>query len=226
MSEHPFTPDLFARIDESDDTAFYALPRKVVHIDPPAIAALAGYFAEIVPEGGDVLDLMSSWRSHLPERPRPRCVVGLGMSAVEMADNPDLDGAVIHDCNRLPGLPFADGSFDTVLLSVSMQYLIHPIEIFREVGRVLRPGGAFAVALSHRCFPTKAVKIWRDCRTMRERMELGMAYFQYSGGFVDVHAADLRPDLRAGEDPIAVVCGRTAGGKRSEEVLGSGWRRR
>lgn len=226
MSEHPFTPDLFARIDESDDAAFYAFPRKVVHIDAPAIAALASYYAEIVPGGADVLDLMSSWRSHLPERPRPRRVIGLGMSAPEMADNPDLDHAVVHDCNRESRLPFIDGCFDAALLAVSLQYLIRPIEIFHEVARVLRPGGTFAVALSHRCFPTKAVKIWRDCHTMRERMELGMAYFQYAGGFVDVLAADLRPDVRSGEDPIAVVCGRTARGAQSKGRLGSGWRRR
>lgn len=226
MSEHPFTPDLFARIDESDDATFYAFPRKVVHIDPAAIAALAGYFAEIVPEDGDVLDLMSSWRSHLPERPRPRRVIGLGMSAVEMADNPDLHAAVVHDCNRSPWLPFVADRFDAVLLTVSMQYLTRPIETFREVLRVLRPGGAFALALSHRCFPTKAVKIWRDCQSMRERMELGMAYFQYAGGFVDVHGVDLRPDVRPGEDPIAVVCGRAPGARPSGEALGSGWRRR
>jgi hypothetical protein len=37
--DHPFTPDLFARTDESDDALFYATARKVVHLDAPAIAA-------------------------------------------------------------------------------------------------------------------------------------------------------------------------------------------
>jgi SAM-dependent methyltransferase len=183
----------------------------------------------VIPEDGDVLDLMSSWRSHLPPLPRTRRVVGLGMNAAEMRDNPQLSAALVHDLNREPSLPLRAGAFDVALLSVSMQYLVHPLEVFADVARVLRPGAPFVVVLSHRCFPTKAVKIWNDCRSMRERMELGMAYFRFAGGFEEVHGVELRPNLPAGADPVVAVIGRSAAGEPatdSPKVVGSGWRRR
>ena len=225
-TDHPFTRDLFERMDESDDSLFYSMPRKVVHIDPEAIRAVERYYAEIVPEGGELLDLMSSWRSHLPAKPRAARVVGLGMSAAEMEENPDLTEHVVHDLNAEPRLPFENASFDAAVLSVSLQYVIHPIEIFREVARVLRAGAPFAVVLSHRCFPTKAVKIWHQCQSMRERMELGMAYFQYSGGWVDVMGVDLRPGARGEQDPVCAVVGRKQGESDRAKDLGTGWRRR
>src|SRR5262245_49622017 len=120
-ADHPFTPDLFTRTDESDDATFYAVPRKVVHLDEPAVAAVTAFFAEQLPPHGELLDVMASWRSHLPKSlPRKR-VVGLGMNGEEMADNPDLDAWVVHDLNRHPELPFADRSFDAATLTVSMQ---------------------------------------------------------------------------------------------------------
>ncbi len=225
-ADHPFTPDLFARIDESDDASFYAMPRKVVHLDEPAIAAVTAFFAEQLPPHGELLDVMASWRSHLPKAlPRKR-VVGLGMNDEEMADNPDLDARVVHDLNRDPELPFADGTFDAATLTVSMQYLTKPIEVFRSLARCLRPGAPLVLVVSHRCFPTKAVKIFQQCQTMRERMELGMAYFSFAGGFMDVLGVDLRPAAAPGEDPVRAIVGRrqrpaTAGGHR-----GVTWRRR
>lgn len=225
-SDHPFTPDLFERMDESDDSLFYAAPRKVLHLDDGAIAAVKRFFGETLPREAALLDLMSSWRSHLPAELAPRRVVGLGMNAEEMADNPDLDEHVVHDVNREPRLPFGDGEFDGAVLTVSMQYLTQPVEVFREVRRVLRPGAPFVVVISHRCFPPKAVKIWNQCQNMRERMELGMAYFRFAGGFTGLLGVDLRPGVPEGGDPVlAVVACResssAAGGKAT-----TGWRRR
>jgi len=159
-SDHPFTPDLFARLDESDDALFYTVARKVVHIDEPAIVAIKSFFAENLPPGGEILDVMSSWRSHFPEGLEFKRVVGIGMNAEEMADNPDLDEYVVHDLNREPELPFADASFDAATLTVSMQYLTKPIDVFRSLARCLRPTAPLIVVISHRCFPTKAVEIW------------------------------------------------------------------
>src|SRR3954470_7821954 len=90
-------PHPFARMDPSDDGLFYGVPRKVVHIDPGAIAALRHRYAELLPPGGTVLDLMSSWRSHLPDDVAFARVTGLGMNAEEMADNRQLDDFVVHD---------------------------------------------------------------------------------------------------------------------------------
>ena len=146
----------FARVDADDDTRFYSVPRKVVHLEPGAIEALRGVYAEHFAPGGTVLDLMSSWRSHLPDGMGR--VVGLGMNAEEMAANPQLDDWVVHDLNREPRLPFPDASFGAVACAVSVQYLVHPIEVFGDVLRVLVPGGPLVVSFSNRCFPTKAVR--------------------------------------------------------------------
>ena len=147
------------RIDESPDPSFYVVPRFVTHIDDGAIAAVTALYDELLPHHGPVLDLTSSWRSHLPAG-RTGPVVGLGLNAEEMADNPQLDEVVVHDVNAEPLLPFDDRAFAAVVCCVSVQYLVQPLETFAEVARVLEPGGPFVVTFSNRCFPTKAVATW------------------------------------------------------------------
>ena len=102
MEEPPFRPEFFARLDEEPDEAFYTMPRKVVHIDEAAIAAITQGLPEILPPNGVVLDLLSSWRSHWPEGFPKQRLVGLGLNAEEMADNPDLDEYVVHNVNAAP----------------------------------------------------------------------------------------------------------------------------
>ncbi len=109
---HPFTPEMFQRMDDSEDPLFYAFPRKVVHIDDPAIAAAGQFMATTFAPHGVLLDLMSSWRSHLPAGFVKQRMVGLGLNAEEMADNPDLDMIrpleVFADVRRIlkPSAPF------------------------------------------------------------------------------------------------------------------------
>ena len=165
----------FRRFDEDDDSAFYSFPRRVVHIDDGAIAALTRLYAALVPAGGRVLDLMGSWRSHLPAS-FSGTAIGLGLNALEMAENPQLAAAVVHDLNREPGLPFAAATFDAVVCAVSVQYLTRPLDVFREVRRVLRPGGPFVVSFSNRCFPDKAVALWRVTDD-QQHVEVVAAYF-------------------------------------------------
>lgn len=195
-------PAAYARHDESSDDEFYAFPRKVVHIDDGAIAALGRLYAERLPAEGRILDLMSSWRSHFPEAARFREAVGLGLNAEEMADNPQLTRFVVHDLNREARLPFASGEFDAAVCAVSIQYLTRPLEVFQEVGRVLRPGAPFVVAFSNRCFPTKAVAVWLGTSD-REHVELVRAYFERTGGFGEVTAEDRSP--RDEGDPLYAV---------------------
>ena len=182
-------PAAYAREDESGDDAFYLIPRKVVHIDDGAIAALGRLYAEVLPAGGHLLDFMSSWRSHLPEGFRAADVVGLGMNAEEMADNPQLTRFVVHDVNRDPRLPFGDAEFDGAMCAVSVQYLTHPLRVFREVARVLRPGGPFVVSFSNRCFPTKAVAAWLYAND-EQHVELVRSYFDTAGVFEYVKTED------------------------------------
>src|SRR5690606_16123502 len=124
----------------SDDREFYDFDRFVTHIDDDAIAAVGALYSELG-VNGRVLDLMSSWVSHFDEAPAALTV--LGMNARELEANPQAVDRVVHDLNADPCLPFADGSFDDAVCCVSVDYLVRPIEVFREVGRVLVPGVRF-----------------------------------------------------------------------------------
>lgn len=201
---HPFAPEMFQRMDDSDDAQFYAFPRKVVHIDEPAIAAVGQFLAATFAPQGVLLDLMSSWRSHLPPGFVKQRLIGLGLNAEEMADNPDLDEHIVHDLNADPRLPFADNHFDGVLITVSIQYLTQPLAVFAEVGRVLKPASPFVVLFSNRMFPTKAVRVWQGLRDER-RAELVRAYFHYAGGFDESVFHDLSPHPGL-SDPLYAVC--------------------
>ena len=122
-----FPPEFFRRIDESDDELFYSQSRLVVHIDEGAIKKVGQIYARLLPQGGAILDLMSSWRSHVPEEMRLGRLVGLGMNRPEMEDNPALTEIVIHNLNQNPALPFAEGEFDGAVVTVSIQYMTRPV---------------------------------------------------------------------------------------------------
>ena len=199
-----FSPDYFQRDDEDDDRFFYLQPRKVVHIDEGAIAAVGGLFRELVPAGGVVLDLMSSWRSHWPQGHPKLRMVGLGLNREEMEDNPDLDEVVVHDLNYDPVLPFEDDTFDAILLTVSVQYLTRPVETFEQVNRVLKPGGVFIVSFSNRMFHTKAVRAWK-LSTDRGRVDLVGTYMETAGNFDDIQGTFLNPKESPPGDPMFAV---------------------
>ncbi|MEW6300399.1 MAG: class I SAM-dependent methyltransferase [Thermodesulfobacteriota bacterium] len=204
--DFPFTPEMFQRIDESDDALFYTFPRKVVHIDEPAIAAVGRFISATFAPHGVLLDLMSSWRSHLPPGFAKQRLIGLGLNAEEMAENPDLDEYVVHDLNTEPRLPFADEFFDGVMVTVSVQYLTRPVEVFADVGRVLKPGGPFVVFFSNRMFPTKAVRIWQVLND-EQRAGLVGAYFRAAGGYEEPEVCDLSPHPGL-SDPLYAVRAR------------------
>lgn len=199
----PYPPEYFAREDDGDDRQFYSMPRKVVHIDEPAIDMLRErVLRPLLPAGGRILDLMSSWRSHLPGHTTLGRVTGLGLNAEEMANNPQLDDYVVHDLNAAPNLPFTDRSFDAALCTVSVQYLTRPIEVFREVRRVLTPGAPFIVSFSNRCFPSKAVWVWLFTDDAKHQA-LVTDYLERAG-FGDIRTEDHVP--RWG-DPLYAVIG-------------------
>jgi len=168
-----------SRRDDRDDTVFYAQPRLVHHVDRAFRERLAPLYATHLSPGDDVLDLMSSWVSHLPDVALGR-VVGHGLNREELEQNRRLDEYVLRDLNDDPSLPFADAAFDAVLCAVSVQYLQHPGPVFREVRRVLRPGGVCIVSFSNRMFPTKAVRAWR-ARSMDQRAMLVSRYVEETG---------------------------------------------
>jgi SAM-dependent methyltransferase len=203
MEQLPGLPDAaFDKVDPSPDAEFYAFPRFVTHIDDGAIAAMTQVYRERLRPGGTVLDLMSSWVSHLPDDVAYTSVVGHGMNADELAANPRLSRWLVQDLNVEPTLPLADGAFDGACLCVSIQYLQRPVEVFREVLRVLRPGAPFVVSFSNRCFPTEAVAIWQSLAGPDQQRLVG-AYMR-AAGFGDV--ADHAATPPHG-DPLWIVIG-------------------
>jgi SAM-dependent methyltransferase len=173
-------PKAFDKEDPSPDAEFYEFPRFVTHIDEGAIAAVTRVYRETLPPGSTILDLMSSWVSHLPADVAYSTVVGHGMNAEELAANPRLSRWFVQDLNINPTLGFGDREFDGACLCVSVQYLQRPVEVFMEVGRVLRPGAPFVVSISNRCIPTKAVAIWRAFSGPDQQRLIG-AYMRAAG---------------------------------------------
>lgn len=203
MEQLPGLPEAaFDKVDPSPDAEFYAYPRFVTHIDDGAIAAVTQAYRASLPPGGAILDLMSSWVSHLPEYTAYDSVVGHGMNEEELAANPRLSRWFVRDLNIEPVLPLDDGTFDGACLCVSVQYLQRPVDVFREVRRVLRPGAPFVVSFSNRCFPTKAVAIWQSLAGP-DQQRLIDAYMQ-AAGFTKVVVQAATPPSG---DPLWTVIG-------------------
>ena len=206
-----YPPDAFRRLDETPDPAFYATPRFVTHIDDGAIAAVTQLYREHLPAGGVVLDLMSSWVSHLPPDIPYRRVIGLGMNPDELAANPRLDAWVVHDLNAEPRLPFAEGTFDGATCCVSIDYLVQPVAVLRDLARVLRPGAPLVITFSNRRFPTKVIALWETLDDAGHALLVGH-YLREAGGWGDMVALDRSPE--AG-DPLFAIVARRAGSKMS-----------
>jgi SAM-dependent methyltransferase len=207
MSQFP--AGAFRRYDETPDEWFYSSPRLVTHIDDRAIAAVTQLYREHFPPGGTILDLMSSWVSHLPPEVTYGRVVGVGMNEVELKENPRLDAHVVQDLNANPTLPFGNGEFDGMGCCVSIDYLTQPVEVLREVGRILKVGSPAIISFSNRCFPDKAVAIWHLLDD-QGHVRLVEEYLQQAGNFENVRDLDRSP-RRLFSDPLYAVIGESTG---------------
>ncbi|CAO1945214.1 unnamed protein product [Urochloa humidicola] len=183
LDEFPFKPEDFSRFDESSDSLFYSVPRFVTHIDDQAIQALTEYYSEVLPAsntpGVAILDMCSSWV---------------------------LTEYVVQDLNVNPKLPFEDNSFDVISNVVSVDYLTKPIDVFKEMRRILKPAGVAVMSFSNRCFWTKAISIWTSTGDVDHAWIVG-AYFHYAGGFEPPQAVDISPNPGR-TDPMYVVYSR------------------
>jgi SAM-dependent methyltransferase len=212
-----FSGNPFSREDELSDGVFYKKPRFTQHLDDTAIEIVRGTYGRFLKDGMRVLDLMSSWQSHIPDRFNYEKVIGLGLNEQELKKNPQLNSYVVHDLNKNPVLPFESDSFDAVVCTVSVEYLTDPLAIFEEVARVLRQEGYFILTFSNRWFPPKVVKVWKEVHEF-ERMGLVLEYFIQLERFKELHTYSVRgmprpkedkyfPDLRF-SDPIFAVWGQ------------------
>jgi len=193
-------PEFFRRQDERPDDQFYAVPRPASHLDERADRVVAGWYRELLPAGGRVLDLFAGAASHLPEP--LAAVIGVGLDADALGRNERLAERHRLDLNLRPSLPFADASLDGAVCTVSVQYLTQPVAVFAEVARCLRPGAPFLVSFSNRMFPTKAVLCWRVSDDAAHG-RLVRSYFAAAGGFGGVEARSFVPD--ADGDPLYLL---------------------
>jgi len=212
-----FSDGAFGRDDDQPDANFYRNPRYVHHIDDTAREMVRNTYGRFLTDGMQVLDLMSSWQSHIPANLHLGRLVGLGLNENELNRNSQLSDFRVHDLNANATLPFESNIFDAVVNTASVEYLTEPLAVFREVLRILRPDGYFIVTFSNRWFPTKAIKIWQDLHEF-ERTGLVMEYFLRAGGFKDLQTYSIRglprprddkyfPELLY-SDPVYAVWGR------------------
>jgi len=173
-------PQERTKLDPTQDSDFYAFPRFVTHVDQGFIDQLTALYREILSPNTRLLDLMSSWVSHLPEEMEFEHIEGHGMNGEELAKNPRLHSYFIQDLNAQPKLPLEDSSFDAVLITVSVQYLQYPEAIFAELYRIL-----------NRMFHQKAIAAWRDNSDLG-RVALVKSYFKSVAGFREIQAI-VRP---------------------------------
>ncbi len=162
MTQSVLSEDQRRKLDETDDALFYAEPRFVHHLDGAFRARLTALYRERLPPCAVVLDLMSSWVSHLPEAITYQEVIGHGLNAAELQANPRLDRHWVQNLNVDQRLPLADGTVDATLIVAGWQYLQYPEAIAAELLRISRPGGQVLVSFSNRMFFTKAPQIWTE----------------------------------------------------------------
>ena len=193
------------KLDDEADEIFYEPPRLVCHIDEGAIAALTGFYRNLLPPNGVLLDLMSSWVSHLPPDIGYKEVIGHGMNAAELTANPRLNRWFVQNLNRETSLPLADASLDAAMICVSIQYLQQPIVVLREIARVLRPGAPLVISFSNRCFWTKAVAIWLSLDDERH-VHLVERYLGHAG-FARIETHRLAEWVEDVSDPMIAVVG-------------------
>lgn len=192
----------FKRMDDREDSLFYETERLVQHLDRTAIEQVSEIHGRFLQPGMQLLDLMSSWVSHIPEAITDLNVTGLGMNADELARNPRLTSKVIQDINLQTTLPFDDRQFDAVICSASVEYLTEPVAVFRELGRVLKPGAPAIITFTDRWFPTKVIELWAGLHPF-ERLALVQEYFRSAGNFTDIETETARGRPRPEDDKYA-----------------------
>ena len=194
-----FAKDNFQRLDEQPDAIFYQQLRLVHHLDSTARKEISHQYARLIQPGSQVLDLMGSWISHLPDNLELAGLTVLGMNQEEMNQNGQATDTLLQDLNSKPLLPFADASFDAIICTASVEYLVDPLAVMAEIKRILRPGGLLAFAFSNRWFPPKAIRIWTDLHEF-ERLGLVANLFYMGGGFDGITTLSQRGHPRPQDD--------------------------
>jgi ubiquinone/menaquinone biosynthesis C-methylase UbiE len=138
-------------------------------------------------------------------------VVALGLNPLELAVNPSKTEWKTQNLNKNPALPFQDSTFDVVTNSFSVDYLTSPLEIFKELHRVTKPGGLVCMAFTNRCFPSKIVPVWAAPFTDDHHARIIGNYFHFSAPWECISVVDVSsPGCKGQRDPMLVVQARKA----------------
>jgi SAM-dependent methyltransferase len=205
------------KLDESDDGLFYRQPRFVHHLDGAFRARLTRLYRERLQPEWRVLDLMSSWVSHLPDDVAYAEVIGHGLNAEELSRNPRLQRHWCQNLNQDQRLPLDNGSVDAALIVAGWQYLQQPEAVAAELRRVLSPGGLLIVAFSNRMFPTKAPQAWLDASDRDRLAMVAKVLLCQDWQLQQLITEDTRAEGPLGwiggkGDPFFAVLARTPGG--------------
>jgi hypothetical protein len=203
----PYNPSDFTRQDSSSDAAFYEAPRFVTHIDDAAIASLREYYDSVLPRKGKILDFCSSWISHFPKAIEEASsngeltIIGLGMNQAELNANKVLNGGrLLVDLNDDPSIskvlqkegaigPDDAGKLDASTNVVSTDYLTQPVEVLKSLRAATKSRGRVHLAISNRCFPTKAISRW--LRVSEDERVLMVGDFLHFAGWQDIEIVEL-----------------------------------
>ncbi|WP_321416933.1 methyltransferase domain-containing protein [uncultured Desulfobacter sp.] len=187
------------RENNQPDSDFYSYPRMVPHLDSCAREHIRERYGKLLKPGNRILDLMSSWDSHLPDTLSDCHVKGLGMNAEELDANAKLDTRLVQDLNQTPKLPMDDNSFDAVICTASIEYLTRPVAVLQEVRRVLSPNGIFIISFSDRWFPGKQIAVWGQMHPF-ERLGLVLKMCM-NAELSNLHTETIRGYPRPWDDP-------------------------
>ena len=146
--------------DISDDEIFYQQPRFVHHLSDSFRTRLTTLYSEYLLNHHIILDLMSSWVSHLPTNIRYKKVIGHGMNEAELSSNERLDRFFVQNLNKKQNMPIEDSSVDVGLIVAGWQYLQYPEKVSLELSRVIKSDSLLIISFTNRAFWTKAPNIW------------------------------------------------------------------
>ena len=134
--------------DISDDEIFYKQPRFVHHLSDSFRTRLTNLYSEYLLKHYIILDLMSSWVSHLPPNIRYKKVIGHGMNQAELSSNDRLDSFFVQNLNKKQNIPIEDSSIDVGLIVAGWQYLQYPEMVSLELSRVIKSDSFLIISLS------------------------------------------------------------------------------
>lgn len=146
--------------DISDDEIFYQQPRFVHHLSDSFRTRLTSLYSEYLLNHHIILDLMSSWVSHLPTNIRYKKVIGHGMNQAELSSNERLDSNFVQNLNKKQNMPIEDSSIDVGLIVAGWQYLQYPEKVSLELSRIIKSDSLLIISFTNRAFWTKAPNIW------------------------------------------------------------------